>query len=493
MHGQILSQILSTQLDSQEQQASVDFAALSFLKKKHIPSKLFLFDLKADDGLEARLQRLRELLKASLLAHMCPMNPKQKEQIEARYYELSKLQSSDFQLEILCLILAAHLLKLPHDKVMHMHQLNSGIFPLSKHGYWNLFKYPFAHLHAEFATLLLIAGKLMNHSKWIAQASLAAKWHMNVLSGDYLPFRSLFSNFHFCSYFDLVAWQGTLFHLTSLATEDKEMAFVAKKHFAYLQDAQTKDSKIFPVELLLLLQKTDSLYPQQLTPIEPNLDAMIHYPDLPLMGQRHKKFNIISTVSGCNTSLGALQFADVEIVGYGPQKGHLGDPQFFGTLPNSHVKEVYQHYQSEHSYCLQAVLGLPSTNPNPYLRTWQHPSSWLKTKLQLQDDVLHIQVQPIAVDSKFYFTFYVIAEQCLIKGQKKFLFQSLEQYDGKSSNVAFLSETKMLTIKPSFDDIGMKIIPLEGKASFWGANFLIAYAIDAQKGTFQWKITAENR
>lgn len=229
MHGQFVDQICNSFSDVKKEPTSSDQKVLAFLLKRKISPHEFRFEEHTSDNLYERLENLRELLKVTLLAYWHKLTDSQLEAVKKRFNELAAQHVHEMQLETIYLSFIAHLLKIDYPRPLHFQQFQNGIFSLSKHNYWNLLKYPFIHFHAEFATLVLLMGKMSGQPKLMQQGYAAAKWHLNMLGNDFLPFRSLFSNYQHCNYYELIARQACFLYLASLALEDTEIAFVAKK------------------------------------------------------------------------------------------------------------------------------------------------------------------------------------------------------------------------------------------------------------------------
>lgn len=491
MHGQLVEQICKLNLEIANGQTNLDQKVISHLLKKKINPLTLDLEIELNCDPLSELDNFRALFKASLVAFLekCS-SPTLKE----RWYDLASNRSADSQLAEAYLFLTAHLLGISHAETFHVHQLKNGIIPLSKKNYWNLLKFPFVHLHAELATILIIIGKLTQQPKLINHGYLAAKWHFNSLGSDFLPLRGFFSNYQFCNYPNLVIRQASFLYLAALAMEDPEMAYIAKTHFSYLLKQSESKLKEVPLDVLLLMRWVDQLFPQQLTPIEPSLPLKIECENLPIIGARSPEMDIITTLSGCNSSMGSLKLGDIEIVAFGPQVGELGDGMFFGSIAQKPSEKSFEVYEDDRHSCIKGLVGLPNNNSDMnHVKLWQQPGGWLEVKLLHQKRQLDINVKPIHPPNELYFVFYIIADQCLIKGQKKFLSNSLEQFQGPACNIAFLDKSKLITIEPSAECSEMKIIPLEGESSFLGANYLVAYPLKNNYRAFNWKVTSNLR
>ncbi len=77
----------------------------------------------------------------------------------------------------------------------------------------------------------------------------------------------------------------------------------------------------------------------------------------------------------------------------------------------------------------------------------------------------------------------------MVGGEEKILPHSLNQYQGETAPITLIGKQSTLTIDSLDQKNQLKIIPLEGHRSFWGANYLIAYHLNNKYSTFKWKIS----
>lgn len=399
-----------------------------------------------------------------------------------------------FQAELLYSKLTAHILNIPFETEVEIIQKEDGICPIYLHDHFKLLKMPRIEQQAEMGILMVILGKSIHQPKLIHQAHKIALWHTQNMDFEYVPFRGFLTNHSRSDFTNLILSQALLFQAVSSAIEDQEIAFYAKKHFSYLLQSQQHLLKELSFDLLLLYNLIENFFEVSLTPVEKPLTEEIKSKNLPLVGLRKSEVSSIFSLVGNNTSMGSFRYHDLEIAALGPQINSLGDGNTFGAIGGQNLVQDYESNITPDSYFLKGCIGLPNLNSNlNFLQSWQHSLSWLQIDISYQKEVLSIGLQPLKVPKDTYFVFYLISNQCLIKGEKKTLYHSLEQFHGNACSVSFLSKNNILNIDPSFDQSDMKIIPLQGQQSFWGANYLIAYHLNPKYSTFGWKITGSFR
>lgn len=474
---------------------SLDQKIISFLGQTNSKPYSFSFESAPSKDLFCKWNLWRSLLKAILLAHFDGTLKKSQRHLKESWYDLVAFKSLDhFQLEIVYAKLTAYFLNIEEEMPLECKQQKNGLCPLFSGDHWTLLNTPFIDQHAEFATLLILIGKLLNQTEYVDQGCKAAYWHIQNTDSEFMPYRGFLTNHGKSSFNNIVLKQALLFHAASLANQDKEMAFLAKKHFSFLLNCEAHQLKDLSLETLLIWRLVDSHFKNQLTPEEPKLSQDFCDDNLPICGKRTDKINVLCSLAGHNASMGTLRFGDLQIAAFGPQIETLGDGAFFGFIDGLNKENGYESKKLNDGFMLKSTVGLPQINPEVSAsRLWEHPFSWLETKIIYEKDSLKIQLKPLRTQENVYFVFYVMADQCLIKDEKKVLYHSLEQFQGRACNVSFLNQTKMMSLDLVKSDTSMKIIPLEGGKSFWGANYLIAYHLNKEYSIFEWKVICSHR
>lgn len=404
-------------------------------------------------------------------------------------YEHSRLERG--YAELTAILLGIHSLE-----SFEIDQYDNGMIPLMDASYHKLLNIPFIEWQAEFATLLILIGKLKNKPFLTKQGCKVASWLMQHLQQDGMPYKSLLASQKYSCYFSTILRLSILFYSASFAVvKGEEFAFLAQKYFEYLKADINKHSIESSLDAVLLLNWFKQLYPGSTALSEPKITETLEDPSFALASIRRPDLTVLATLAGTNTAMGSLKCQDIEIVAFGPQVGDLDNEELFGIIGEAAESETIRlDVDDRGRFSLKGVVGIPSNQEGMnLLESWQYPVGWLDAKMTFENDTFKVSIKPLNIHHPFYFVFYVSASQCLIKGEKKILYQSLEQFQGYATDVSFLSKSKIINLKLQQEDTLMKIIPLEGGASFWGANYLIAYQVSKKGHNYDWQMTVGNR
>lgn len=495
MYQQLIEYAKEPLLNSFSSLSPLDQNALLSLTSDRVNLSTLQFDFSPNQDPLERWKLWKLLFKNILVSKLSGSFEKHQNKLRSFWKEMVSDGLIDgFQIDLLYAKLIAHILNLPFEKELEIFQTEDGICPPYSSDHFKLLNIPHIDQQSEMGILMVLLGKWIQDPKLILQAHKIAEWHTLNMDLNYVPYRGFLTNHLKSDFPNLVFCQALLFHVVSCALEDKEMAYYAKKHFSYLLETQKYLLKELSFDLLLIYNLIENLFESSLTPVERELSEVIKSKNLPIIGLRKTEVSSIFSLTGSNASMGSFRYHDLEIAALGPQLNALGEGKTFGAVGDQNLVEEYQSHATSDSYFIKGCVGLPSLNPNfSDLQNWQHSLSWLEVDINYQKETLTIKLQPLKVPKEAYFVFYLIANQCLIKGEKKVLYHSLDQFCGKSCSVSFLSKNKILNIDPTENHADMKIIPLEGQQSFWGANYLIAYHLNPKCSTFGWKITGSFR
>lgn len=436
----------------------------------------------------------QELLQLALIAFWEKNDSELLKNLKDQWYLLLKDQTLyKSQVKRVYLHLIAKLLNIPFTHSQEIEQRTNGILPLSTDCNDLLLNKPFIDIHAEFATLLILAGSQLKLSKWIKQGYQAALWHKQNVNYQYLPYRSFMSNHQTTNYISVCVKQAILFHVASLAMDDAEMAYLADHNFNNIINSDLPHAFSLSLDQAFSVKWAYHLYSKHPMLTKPHLSVLIEDREEPVLAKRTENIDVLISLMGNNTSMGSLRFKELELVAFGPQYQDLGNGENFGFIDQSFRKDYFKKFKEGSNLALSGIIALPvQESEAPYSTRWKYSTGWLEAKLNFDGSNLDIEINPLKVFYNFSFVFYIIAEQCLIKGQKKISHQSLEQFEGKADSVAFLHNHSSMIIDVTQGDTSMKIIPLEGKISFWGAKYLVAFDLKNSLDTFKWSIRCNN-
>ncbi len=475
--------------------SEIDSRIFQYLKSNKLEAVkgLLSFQFNVKQPLQ-RIEQWRLLLKNVLMVSLKSIAESAQDQLKKSWFELyAHHHGKQFQLEQAYLLLTAQLLGIHHEPEAAIFQYEDGFTPLSTqidHPFLNV---PFLDWHAELGIIWGLIGHLKKDEAYVNAAIKISKWHKKNLDNDFKPFKGFLSSHHLSHYENILMVEGVLFHLASLLEKNSELAYLAKQHFGWFFQSSDYELKNISTSSFLCLRWMDILFKEQLTPIVPKLSEKITDSFLPIIGQRTSECSYLFSLLGTNVGLGSFKFHDLEIPAFGPQLQILGEERLFGFMGyNPLQKETKDSFKcdfSENYLSLEGTLGLPRAQleVNPY-ELWKFSSDWLNCSFFVDQNNVTVNLRPLQVKSNCFFVFYVSAEKCLIEGEENILPHSLNQYEGILKTLNLQSESAEIILQ-SKNPQKVKVIPLEGHRSFWGANYLIAYHLNNKYSSFEWKIT----
>jgi hypothetical protein len=168
--------------------------------------------------------------------------------------------------------------------------------------------------------------------------------------------------------------------------------------------------------------------------------------------------SVALTLSGEGTSLGVFRKDSVEVRAFGPQFYPLTQLQLFG------IRGIHQAESVDNTY----VSG--------WTRCFGEPNVWLQVYLssELLETKLFVRWLGLNSEKKAAFVFYVKADTARI-GSEVFRSKSLQRYRGGAESVSFNEGALVVTC---LTVSSLELIPLAGENCFWGADFLLAFAVN---------------
>ena len=139
------------------------------------------------------------------------------------------------------------------------------------------------------------------------------------------------------------------------------------------------------------------------------------------------------------------------------------------------------------SFSLSQRLRLATFEENEPCNTWMEISQQLKDKTLK----INASLQTTDPSKTIAFSFFAKAESCLIEGEGALEPSTLSQFEGSPRCIYLLDDNQpRLKLLPPPQCTHMQVIPLPGEPHYWGANFLIAFSLEAGKPPYQWQICA---
>lgn len=496
MQQQLIKYLCDSSKKERHLYPELDQRVLSYLLEKKVVEVQFDFHhIEHTTNFVDRLSAWRKLFQWTLLISFREIEEDYKEKLKEFWYQLTSQNSlKSFQIEQAYTQLVAFLLDIPYTMSSTPFQLDSGFTPIESSSLWPLLTAPLLEWQAELGTLWVLLGRFLDLPNYLESAQKLANWQIKSLDENYQTFKGFLASHHYSHYANTMLWQGVFFHAVALALQNSEMAYLAKQQFSSLLSLNEEQLKGFSSAPLLILDWIELAFKEERTPVQPQLEPVIQDPDLALVGLRSKELNISISLLGANMGFGSLKSRDIEIPAFGPQMELLGESLLFGMIGQNPVgqsnKNRFQVDSDQRDFNIKGVVGLPKVHfDQDPLKTWRYPADWMETNIFFEENALNINLTPYSVHSKLFLVFYVIAKKCLINGEEKIFPHSLNQYQGEAFPVSFVGEESILILDSLNHKSQLKVIPLEGHQSFWGANYLIAYHLNNKYSTFKWKIS----
>lgn len=430
----------------------------------------------------------RETLALIIIACLNNCLEQYQEPLKIKILELMKNGYwEEFQLETALRALCFCFLDLP-IKIIAPHQLPSGAIPLEFGQHWPWADGPHSHFQAELGILWFILGILKDDPNFIDASKKAADWQLNTLDYHFSPFKGLYVQENDASSTHLLANNYLLFHSVG-------MDVIGKKMLHELELLADKTSVKIPPYAVLMeawIYRQKQTLGESVNPLVKGLPTNIYDSQTVLAGYRSPEFSLVLTLSGGGTGMGAIHQRDVHLVSYGPQHMPLGDCRGFGieTSENSKPEVSSKNDQLE----LKNIVRLASKPTNgiekALFRYGKHSGLWMEAKQSFVKSKLNIEAMFLGISQfeNIAFTFFARALTCYVD-QTRVNPRSIERYQGKSLPVRLEGEgEKGLKIQSIAPVDELHIIPLAGKDSFWGADFLVAYILSPNRINYSWQV-----
>lgn len=378
-----------------------------------------------------------------------------------------------------------------------IHLLENGAGPLDMQEYCPWLALPYAPQHAEWGTILCLYASLTQDDKWSAAALKVAHWQLNTLDFHFLPCQSLFSKESDGDLVQHLTWNYLFFYAIAKLLGQKEFMSIAQVQIDTLSDIALHHLIDLPPLAILLenyLDESKEKKQKEHSPIV--LEQHIYDPSMALVGFRNPDYYGISTLHGNQTGLGCFAYKDAKLITYGPQYLPLGDCTAFGIEGNKHsdhgarkseITKLSNGFLSKG--CVRMVDQPDKTfHFDSSLSLGHFRGIWMEIEQKYQDANLQLDLTMMGLNGweGTSFSFYVKASECYING-KPLKSTPFAPYKGVSPHLEFKGIEGQFELKGP-DTVRVEVIPLEGKRSFWGANYLISYAFEPERRRYNWEV-----
>jgi len=204
--------------------------------------------------------------------------------------------------------------------------------------------------------------------------------------------------------------------------------------------------------------------------------------ELCMISRRTDTMTLICMGSGCKSGMGALLYHNAGIINYGPQLLPIGESAGFGLAgraQNGQLNEEADHFSMSY-LCRLAAPSLRKTGFS-HLQDSGYSSLWMRAEVKEEANGISIRCHFETLHSlnKIVFSFFGKGEAASVAGSHKLSPRSLDRYQGPPQPLVFLDGVRGVRIDVIDGISAMEVIPLAGDDSFWGADFLVAYTLNA--------------
>lgn len=497
MYNRPLQAVFQKCLEDAYSQSSLDRIARIYIKQGQIDKPL-VDQLLSSDLTSARtspfclIEKWREMLALLLLMTSAEELSLFRERLAERIARLRAITVwKEFQLLNAYQAVTGLLMDDPVNEPA-VNQLESGACLMEGGGHWAWGDIPQPLFQAELGILWCLYGLISGSTRYLKAAERLADWQKHTLDRDFVPFAGLFSQEETFDKTTLLTHNYILFHAVGNLAGRADLSYIADRQLELLSSALADGGYISC--FYVILQNWFAALPQVPSAQAAPLAAAFEDSDLALAGCRTTQASAVASMFGGGSSMGCFHYNDIQVVGFGPQHLPLGECRGFGLeggarLLSTHVKAIRSR---EGEFLVEGVARMAARpKESKTLSSFRHgdPSgAWIDAKLHFQNNSLDIQTQFHSIyDTPIAFVFFVNAQSCLIN-DRPVKRRSFAHYQGKAESVQLKGGESSLYIHPQSSQGEMHVIPLGGGANFWGADFLVAFMLEAK--TARWQIQA---
>lgn len=461
-----------------------------FLKSQILPSEEIVEECIWQEPLlseEKTIENWKQLLAVNLLCNLADLQSGDMA-AKVRLFERHPWNQSSQYFRVLVALNHAFA-KMPIPEV-GAHLLESGAGLIDLHEYCPWQSLPYTPHHFEFGIFLCLLALITKRPDLQEIVLQLAHWQLNTLDAKAKPLPGLFVREHESNGLQHLILSYLLFRSAAILKGETPFAAVAEAARKGMQEYQGQTEKMHPI--WPLIEKWLEQY-QVLPSVPLALSEQIYDASTALVGYRSPAQHVICTLHGEHTGLGALRFGDVEIVNYGPQYLPLGECHGFGIEGNALSDHGMRRSTIEwrpHFFSLKGCTRLvdqPSTSP---FEMGKFRGIWLEVMQEFKKPHFYLKTNFLGLDGweAVVFSFFVKADKCKLSSQQLLLPRTLERYEGEVQTLTFETQQSVLELRSLSFKGSMQVIPLAGGNNFWGADFLIAYALSPDQRQYQWHV-----
>jgi|GEM_PF-2041963 len=351
------------------------------------------------------------------------------------------------------------------------HVVSKGIALVEYGGHYPYMHLPHALYNAELALLGMILGITLHRAALVESSIKIGEWVAESLALGH----PLWMQEETYDPALLMQISRSLFALILHSTPHEKI----QKMYDSLQESSAKNplSAVFA-----LLVKNIVATPRSLS-IQYNLDKRSEEENryLGYVVHKDKSLSCYATVSGARTGFAGIAKGSAQIISIGPHTLPLGDMSHYGIyrtplLQKTPFKDV-SIQKTQNQTLFSGWTGIVDGEA-------EHPRQgplWLHVHFQAKDGAACIQTMWMGEENPAMYIALFVKGSKIIVDQKFHLHPStLDRYQGSVAPLSIHGETTSLQVCAKASH-SMQVIPLAGQGCFWGAEFLIAYALQKEE------------
>ena len=372
------------------------------------------------------------------------------------------------------------------------HLLESGAALIDLHEYCPWLSLPYTPQHLEFGIYLSLLALLAKRSDFQETVVRIATWQINLLDAHGDPLPAFFVREKEGRSLNHLVLHYLLFRCASLFSTENSFSSLAEAALKTIDSILPKTKEtINPLSILIdeclnqfRTSQFDSSFPLQ-------LPEHLYDPSTALVGYRTEMQQVVCTLHGEHTGLGALRYGNIDIVNYGPQYFPLNDCEGFGIEGNALSDRGVRRSVIEWRRASFILKGCTRMVDQPSSRSHlgHFRGIWLEVVQEFKKPHFYLKTTFLGLDGweEVAFSFFVKASSCKIQS-RELLPRTLDRYHGEAKTLLLDDGKNRLELRPLSFEGKMEVIPLAGGSNFWGADFLIAYMMTADQRNYQWHI-----
>lgn len=339
---------------------------------------------------------------------------------------------------------------------------------------------PKPQLTAELSVLGLIHGLITKDRELLSAVLRFARFHMQTLDRKGKPFAGLWSGVKHFSYATSYGLNYLLFSSTAHLSPWPKFHLLAETQLTLLKEMDSERFEEIAPYLAVLSLVLERELDNEIEGVVDEDFKSDDEKDLGFSTFQGSSLHIACTTSGAHSGVGAISKGNVRIVSMGPCFQPLGEPHTYGVHRMPPLSDtIVRKDNEEFSFNGWTRLIHPEEG---------HLSkSWMELQVQGSKNRGRVTVRFSENTKDLHFAFFIESTEAIVNEHFYLQPASLDRYAGESAEIQFQMGDHALKILPKGDS-GMQVIPLAGGDHFWGANFLVAFAMPPESTPVHWEI-----